>query len=100
MSITSAQAAAKLQAGLTLVRGKDLGQMPDADLLAARRNLAEAYDSGHLAGSQDQACREALGRIADETIFSKRICKDDPYAFQHKVPPERNCSPRSRRTRN
>lgn len=53
----------------------------------ARAALARALLSGELPADLEARARETLAELADTTIFSRRVFKDDPYTFIYKLEP-------------
>ncbi len=56
----------------------------DKKFLAARAALADALNTSALPEEQAETARAKLTELADETLFSNQIIKDDPCTFWYK----------------
>lgn len=77
LDVSSDQATAAYEKGMRLL---------DSDeALDARSTLSEALLSGQLSPQMQDKAIAALGKIADETIFSSSVAQGDPYTFYYTV---------------
>ena len=61
--------------------------MEAGKLIEARSVLSAAYFSGTLTAPQEAKAREALTKLAEQTIFSPIVYEGDPYAISYMLNP-------------
>ncbi|MBS3733569.1 MAG: L,D-transpeptidase [Phycisphaerae bacterium] len=74
--LDAAKARRSFEQGLALVEREQL--------VAARTLLSAAVFSEHLSDDQADEARRVLWRLAQQTIFSPRAYRDDPYTLMHR----------------
>jgi hypothetical protein len=58
-------------------------EISEAQMLAVRTNLSAAYFSHQLSQAQQDRARQALTKLANETILSPKCYDGDPYTFYY-----------------
>jgi len=66
---------------------KGMKLMQEGKLVEARSQLATALNTGKLEEQQARAARRALTELAEKTIFSPVVYKNDPYTYTYRLKP-------------